>query len=247
MANTKKSTDNKNKKNKNTKKSGNSKANTVKEDIVKKDEEKIEKEEKVVEEDVIETVNDDEDREVTVQKDNNNVLKGIIILLGLIIFFIIIFLISNQSDKGVYSNTGGTTSGSTVDVSQESSDIPEEEMGELTSIDISKYLELKEGDSYSVIYIGRPTCSHCQVQLPIMKHLVYKYGVTVNYLNTDDLDEDGISKLQESDDYFKEGWGTPLVLIVKDDEIVDKIEGESSIDDTASLLKKYDLISEEKE
>ena len=75
-----------------------------------------------------------------------------------------------------------------------------------------------------------------------MEHLVYKYGVKVNYLNTDDLDDDGISKLQSSNEYFSEGWGTPLTLVVKDGDVKDKASGETSIADLVSMFEKYDLI-----
>ena len=75
-----------------------------------------------------------------------------------------------------------------------------------------------------------------------MRYMVYKYGVTVNYLNTDELDSEGQNKLQKSNDYFQSGWGTPLILIVKDNKIVDKFEGETSIEDLKTMFEKYDLI-----
>ena len=37
-----------------------------------------------------------------------------------------------------------------------------------------------------------------------MKNIVYETKVTVNYLNTDELDDDGNTKLIKSDDYLKD-------------------------------------------
>jgi len=51
-----------------------------------------------------------------------------------------------------------------------------------------------------------------------------------------------ISKLQSSNEYFSEGWGTPLTLVVKDGDIKDKASGETSIADLVSMFEKYDLI-----
>ena len=175
---------------------------------------------------------------------NNNIVKIVAIIIVLILFFAIVFIVSNKVSKGEYTKESSGNTTITDDVASESANIKEDEMGELTAIDIDEYLDIKADSEYAVIYIGRPTCSHCAVQLPIMKYMVYKYGVTINYLNTDELDDDGFSKLQKSDDYFSEGWGTPLILIVKDDKIVDKSAGETSIEDLTDMFKKYNLISE---
>ena len=79
---------------------------------------------------------------------------------------------------------------------------------------------------------------------PIVRNIIYEYGVTVNYLNTDELDDDGQAKLIESDDYFSEGYGTPLLLVVKDDEIVDIQEGYTDKDTTVNFLTDNGFISE---
>ena len=77
-----------------------------------------------------------------------------------------------------------------------------------------------------------------------MKNIVYETKITVNYLNTDELDDDGNTKLIKSDDYFSEGYGTPLILVVQKNKIVDKIEGLTSKEDIMSFFKKYDFIKD---
>ena len=116
--------------------------------------------------------------------------------------------------------------------------------GDLNEIDIDEYLDLKEGSDASIIYIARPTCHYCQEMEPIVKNIVYEYGIEVNYLNTDELDDEGQSKLIKSDDYFSEGYGTPLLLVVKDDEIVDIQEGLSDKDATVNFFKDNGFIEE---
>ena len=120
----------------------------------------------------------------------------------------------------------------------------EEEQAELNSITVDDYLQLKAGSSPSVIYIARPTCSHCVVQTPRMKYIKYKYKTEINYLNTDEFNEEGTDyeKLASSDSYFDEGLGTPTILIVQNDKIIDDISGESEVATVVNLLKKYDLI-----
>ena len=163
----------------------------------------------------------------------------IVVVICLVVAIIISMVVTSSS--GSY-NKGNGSSSSASSVEEESNSIKDSEKADLTSIGIDQYLELLKGSEASVIYIGGPTCSHCVIQKPIMEHLVYKYGVKVNYLNTDDLDDDGISKLQSSNEYFSEGWGTPLTLVVKDGDIKDKASGETSIADLVSMFEKYDLI-----
>lgn len=258
MANTKKSSEEKTNKKKTTTTAKNKTSKSVEKrvvkeakttqtkkapDVKKKEEKRVEskKNPKVEEKRVVEAK----------EETTKSPVKALIIIILLVVFLGGIFYLSTLSGKGEYSEPT-TEAGSDTnsgydgnDTASESASIKEEERSELTSISIDEYLDLKKNkEKYSIIYIGRPTCSHCETQKPIMEHLVYKYGVQINYLNTDSLDEDGFTKLQSSDDLFKEGWGTPLTMIVKDGKIVDYIEGEASIEKMTELFKKYELINE---
>ena len=180
------------------------------------------------------------------KKENVEKIKSVtIVVLILIIVFGASYFTSElqQCNNGESTTSSDTDSGTTSDTT-ESSDIPESEQGDLTDIDIDEYLDLKEGDEASIIYIARPTCHYCQEMEPIVKNIVYEYGVEVNYLNTDELDDDGQAKLVKSDDYFSEGYGTPLLLVVKDDEIVDIQEGLTDKDATVNFLKDNGFIEE---
>ena len=157
-----------------------------------------------------------------------DILKKVAIALCVVILLVVLFGISEgNNEKYVQPET-----------------FTDEEQAELNSINVDDYLKLKAGSSPSVIYIARPTCSHCVVQTPRMKYIKYKYKTEINYLNTDEFDEEGkdYEKLQNSDSYFDEGLGTPTILIVQNDEIIDDISGESEVSTVVSLLKKYDLI-----
>ena len=147
------------------------------------------------------------------------------------------------SSKTTTSSTNNSSNdNSSSSTTSTSSDIPEDEQGDLNDIDIDEYLDLKEGKDASVIYIARPTCHYCQEMEPIVRNIVYEYDIEVNYLNTDELDDDGQAKLIKSDDYFSEGYGTPLLLVVKDDEIVDIQEGLTEKDATVEFLKTNGII-----
>ena len=171
---------------------------------------------------------------------------AIIVLLLVIVFGGSYFASEIKSNKNTSSKTTTTTNDQkdTATDSDNDAEISEDKQAELTSIDIDKYLSLKKGSDKSIIYISRPTCHYCQQEDPIMKNIVYETNITVNYLNTDELDDEGNSKLIKSDDYFSEGYGTPLILVVQKNKIVDKIEGLTSKEDIVSFFKKYDFIKD---
>ena len=171
------------------------------------------------------------------------VKSATIVVLVLIIVFGASYFTSELKECDNGGSTTTTTS-STNNSSNDSSDISEDEQADLNEIDIDEYLDLKEGSDASIIYIARPTCHYCQEMEPIVKNIVYEYGIEVNYLNTDELDDEGQSKLIKSDDYFSEGYGTPLLLVVQDDEIVDIQEGYTDKDTTVNFLKDNGFISE---
>ena len=181
------------------------------------------------------------------KKENVEKLKSatIVVLILIIVFGASYFTSELQEcDNGGSSTTTSSTNNSSNDSSDSSStsDIPEDEQGELNDIDIDEYLDLKEGSDASIIYIARPTCHYCQEMEPIVRNIVYEYGVEINYLNTDELDDDGQAKLIESDDYFSEGYGTPLLLVVQNGEIVDIQEGLSTKDTTVNFFRDNGFI-----
>ena len=172
---------------------------------------------------------------------------AIIVLLLVIVFGGSYFASEVKSNKNTSSKTTTPTNNNQKDTTTNGDDdteISEDKQAELNSIDIDKYLSLKKGSDKSIIYISRPTCHYCQQEDPIIKNIVYETKVTVNYLNTDELDDDGNTKLIKSDDYFSEGYGTPLILVVQKNKIVDKIEGLTSKEDIVSFCKKYDFIKD---
>ena len=177
-------------------------------------------------------------------KKKEQIKNATIIILVLVIVFGGSFLASEvKSDKSKSNNTTPTNKQENNTTSNDD-EISEDKQAELNSIDIDKYLSLKKGNDKSIIYISRPTCHYCQQEDPIIKNIVYETKVTVNYLNTDELDDDGNSKLIKSDDYFSEGYGTPLLLVVQKNKIVDKIEGLTSKGNIVSFFKKYGFINE---
>ena len=183
------------------------------------------------------------------KKENVEKLKSatIVVLILIIVFGASYF--ASELQECDNKDTSATTSSSDTNSSNDTStnsDISEDEQGDLNEIDIDEYLKLLEDDEASIIYVARPTCHYCQEMEPIVRNVVYEYGVKVNYLNTDELDDDGQADFIKSDDYFEEkgGYGTPMLIIVKDDDFVDVMEGLTDKDTIVNFFKDNGLIEE---
>lgn len=160
-------------------------------------------------------------------KDKNKIIA----IVGVILVIILLIVVGNMS--------GGDFSGGSEEssLSNDSNDIitnaeneskaaTEDKMRDFSSIDINKYLEYYAGSETKVVLIARPTCHYCQIAEPILKTILFENeGLEINYLNTDDLDDDSFNKLYESNTETFENFGTPMLLIIKENKIIDKVDG----------------------
>ncbi len=146
----------------------------------------------------------------------------------------------NKNNSSSNNNPSSDNNGNNTNNSNDSGYGKEQK--EHKNINIDEYLSLKKGSNLSIIYIARPTCSYCVKQSPILKNVAYLYNLEVNYLNTDELDQEGFNKLAQSDEYFQGRWGTPTILLVKDDKIVSMSNGYRSKDALVTFFKENGLI-----
>ena len=131
-------------------------------------------------------------------------------------------------------------------IEDDSDSVKKSEMADFTNIDIDKYLELYNGDKASVVLIGRSGCEYCVIVEPIIRNIMYKNKIDINYLSLDNFDDDARDKLLNSDKYFKDSGGvnTPMLLIVKNKKIVDYEDGLISRSEYMDFLEKNNIIKD---
>lgn len=160
---------------------------------------------------------------------NKNILKWVFIISFVVILVMSFFVGSNDESK---SSKGNSNNGVTEDANviianaqKESSSIKDEEKKELAEIRMDTYLEYFNGSEDKIVLIARPTCQYCQVAEPIIQNVAFEHDLDISYLNTDNFEGEDETKLVKSDEFFSEGFGTPLLLVVKDGKIVNKVDG----------------------
>lgn len=181
-------------------------------------------------------------------KKSDSFLKTMIIVAGVAVVCLISFLVSLQtsnSEGNSNTNTNTTSSSSIIEKAQsESATVNDSEMKEFSQIDVDRYLDMYAGKENKVVLVARPTCSYCQIAEPIIKNIAYKYDIEINYLNTDDFADDDEARFIQSDELFSEGYGTPMLLLVSNNEIVDKVDGLADMDGYVEFFKRNNIISE---
>ena len=147
-------------------------------------------------------------------------LIGILTILLIAIIVSGVVKVNNKDDK--LANDAETIINN---AQRESTAVSDSEKGEFTQIDLNQYIDMYNGSEKKIVLIARPTCGYCQVAEPIIQNLIYKYQLDINYLNTDNFVEGDEQKLIESNNYFKDGIGTPTLIIVSEGKVHDGVDG----------------------
>lgn len=166
-------------------------------------------------------------------------LKIIGIIVIVMIVLVLASLVGGKSKENTKTPTEGLSNDPEVILSnaqKESSAIKEEEKKEFVQIDVAKYLQYYSGSETKIILLARPTCSYCLIATPILQKIMKDYNIEINYLNTDNFTSEDQTAFVKSDESFSNGFGTPVLFIVKDNSIVDKVDG---MTDTAHYIEFF--------
>ena len=169
--------------------------------------------------------------------------RFIIILIVVLAIILCAGLFINNDDKKETS-TKLTNDADTIlsNAQSESSKVKSEDKKEFQEINTNEYMELYKGQNKTIVLIARPTCHYCQIAEPILGKIAKDYDLDIKYLNTDNFSEEEQSTVVNSNEYFKNSWGTPLLLIVNNEEIVDVVDGLTDTAHYIDFLKKNGFI-----
>ncbi len=105
-----------------------------------------------------------------------------------------------------------------------------------------EYEKLLKSDDKSIIVVGQSTCGYCVQAKVILNEIAEENDVTINYLNVSYLTEEEGEKFTNSLDYFAGNWGTPVMMITKDGEMVDIIEQLVTKEEYVEFLEKNEVL-----
>lgn len=180
----------------------------------------------------------------TIEINQRQLVIGIVIIVLILSLCLICFLGSDAtSSKYIKTSNNGSleSSGDSIleQATKEAGEINDDVRTAPVSISVSEYLDLYNSDGLSIVLLSKESCSYCQIAIPIIENIIYEKGININHIDVGNMNSDDTSKLIGSDDYFSEGYGTPLLLLVGNGEIKDKIEGLSTKSSYMEFFTKY--------
>lgn len=105
-------------------------------------------------------------------------------------------------------------------------------------LSLNEYLEVIKKDEKSIILVARPTCPYCEKFSPILKEAMDDMNLTINYIDTDKFSNEDWTTFSESLAYLNsEEWGTPLILIVQNGEVIAENNGYVDLSTIKSFFK----------
>ena len=114
----------------------------------------------------------------------------------------------------------------------------EESISNLTVINVSKMKELFSSNDTKIIFVGSLTCPHCTAIKPVIYSVVKDLNVTVYYLELSTMTDEENNEYYSINEFLKNNNSIPLVMAVKNNEVIDSFVGEKDSKDVEEFLKK---------
>ena len=102
-------------------------------------------------------------------------------------------------------------------------------------------------EEQEILFLGRPTCSFCNLFKPILDDITGQYDIEYKYINTDTLSKKQLGKLLEKLEIRSSTFSTPRLLITKKDKMVDSYIGYMDDISLFHFLKINGFIDENEE
>ena len=113
-----------------------------------------------------------------------------------------------------------------------------ESISNLTVINVSKMKELFSSNDTKIIFVGSLTCPHCTAIKPVINSVVKDLNVTVYYLELSTMTDEENNEYYSINEFLKNNNSIPLVMAVKNNEVIDSFVGEKDSKDVEEFLKK---------
>lgn len=108
----------------------------------------------------------------------------------------------------------------------------------LTVINLDKLEELFKSEDTKIVFIGSLTCPHCTSIKPKINNLVKELDIDVYYLELSELNSKEEQRLYSMNDFLKDGTSIPLVMAIKNNEVIDSFVGNIETEEIEKFLKK---------
>lgn len=173
-----------------------------------------------------------------VERDYTLLLNKIVLCLYAIIFLLIInttILLLKNAKFGTVDDDSNKNNGADIST--------EYDVSMFSSVTAETLKDETEKDELQIVYIGRSTCGFCIQFLPILQQAQKDYDYKTLYLDittvTTTEQQDRILELDNEEEFLDKNFGsTPMVLLMKNSEIIDTSLGYKEYSEYSEWLEK---------
>lgn len=113
-----------------------------------------------------------------------------------------------------------------------------ESISNLTVINLDKLENIFKSEDTKIVFIGSLTCPHCTSIKPKINSLAKELDIEINYLELSELSDDDQKRLYSMNKFLENGTSIPLVMAIKNNEVIDSFVGDLEKEAIESFLKK---------
>lgn len=194
---------------------------------------------------------EDEEKEVTIM----DMLNRIVVCLIIIAIVLAINTIVLICKDGTISNKEANTEISTIENNYSTDNY---DVSKMTAVDVKGAVDLFNSKKTYVLYIGKSSCGACVSFLPRLNQVADEYGVTIQYLDINNVakDSEGYNDLvkkmnfettvtnngKEQKGTFGEFLGyTPMTVIIQKGKQVDGAIGAIGVEALQAVFDEYGI------
>lgn len=104
--------------------------------------------------------------------------------------------------------------------------------------DIDRLEDLFKSSETQIIFVGSLTCPHCTSIKPKINELAKSLNIDIYYFELSTLTEDEEKRFYNVNEFLNQGTSIPLVMAVKNNEVIDSFVGNIEKSDIEAFLKK---------
>lgn len=109
-------------------------------------------------------------------------------------------------------------------------------------IDTKGFVDLLNKDEKSVVLVARPGCGYCVMFTPILYKVKEELAFEVYYINTNNFTQEDMQEFSNTNKYLQETeWGTPLTMIVKNNTVIDAINGYVELEEAKDFFIRNEI------
>ncbi len=112
----------------------------------------------------------------------------------------------------------------------------------LNYIGLEEYKTILAENKLNVIVVGQSLCQYCAAAKVVLNQLVDQTNVKINYINITYLTDSESEEFHNSLEYLSKGYGTPVMFVTKKGQVVDVLEGYTTLDKYTEFLTKNGVL-----